>query len=206
MSRGDPEIAVLARAPVPGRAKTRLIPALGAHGAAALQERLTEHAVAAACAAGLGPVTLWAAPDPAHASFRELVTRFSIRLARQAEGDLGARMLAAFAKSRGATLLIGSDCPALAADDLRRAATALRDHEVVLIPAEDGGYVLIGLRRPHAGLFADMAWGTDTVLAETRRRIARLGLSAHELDPLWDVDRPEDLARLPREAFGAFAD
>lgn len=201
MPRANPSIAVLAKAPIPGLAKTRLMPALGAHGAAALQERLTERAVATACAAKLGPVTLWGTPDIRHASFRELVGQFRIRLARQPEGDLGARMLAAIA---GPTLVIGTDCPALTPDHLRDAAEALRAHEVVLIPAEDGGYVLIGMNAPQPGLFSDMTWSTDTVLTETRQRIARLGLSARELETLFDIDRPEDLARLPREDFAAF--
>jgi glycosyltransferase A (GT-A) superfamily protein (DUF2064 family) len=110
-------------------------------------------------------------------------------------------MLAAIA---GPTLLIGTDCPALTPEHLRAAADALCEHEVVLIPAEDGGYVLIGMRAPQPGLFSDMTWSTDTVLAETRQRIARLGLSVRELETLFDVDRPEDLARLPREDFEAF--
>lgn len=201
MSRANPSIAVLAKAPIPGFAKTRLNPALGAHGAAALQERLTERAVATACAAQLGAVTLWGTPDIRHASFRELVSQFRIRLARQPDGDLGARMLAAIS---GPTLVIGTDCPALTLDHLREAAAALHEREVVLIPAEDGGYVLIGMRAPHPELFSDMTWSTNTVLAETRQRIARLGLSARELETLFDIDRPEDLARLPREGFEAF--
>jgi glycosyltransferase A (GT-A) superfamily protein (DUF2064 family) len=102
-------------------------------------------------------------------------------------------------------MVIGTDCPALTADHLRGAASALADHDVVLVPAEDGGYVLIGMRAPQPGLFSDMVWGTETVLAETRARIARLGLTSCELETLWDVDRPEDLARLSAEEFGAFA-
>ncbi len=104
-------IAILAKAPVPGFAKTRLIPAIGAHGAAVLQERLTEQTMQTAQAAGVGPVTLWCAPDPSHPAFMDLARRFSISLKRQPEGDLGARMLAAF--GYGPTLVIGSDCPAL---------------------------------------------------------------------------------------------
>jgi rSAM/selenodomain-associated transferase 1 len=190
-------IAILAKAPVPGFAKTRLIPAIGAHAAAVLQERLTEQTVATAVAADLGPVTLWCAPDVAHRSFRDLAARFPITLARQAEGDLGARMLAAFADRP--TLVIGSDCPALTPQHLRAAADALRDADVALIAAEDGGYVLIGARAAQAELFADMAWGTETVLAETRKRISALGLKAAELSPLWDVDNENDLARMERE-------
>jgi rSAM/selenodomain-associated transferase 1 len=190
-------VAVLAKAPVPGRVKTRLIPAIGAHAAAVLQERLTAQAVATASAARLGLVTLWCAPDPGHISFRALCTAEKVALRRQPDGDLGARMLAA--TQNGPTLVIGADCPALTADHLRMAAAALREADVVLIPAEDGGYVLIGTRAPQPALFAGVAWGTDTVLAETRARVDAQGLTAREFGPLWDVDTEEDLARMERD-------
>jgi rSAM/selenodomain-associated transferase 1 len=187
-----PSISILAKAPVPGAAKTRLIPAIGAHAAAVLQERLTERAVATARAAALGDVAVWCAPDSTHRSFRDL----GVALKRQPDGDLGARMLAAF---QGApTLVIGTDCPALTAAHLRDAAAALTEHDVVLIPAEDGGYVLIGARAPHPELFAGMTWSVPTVLAETRARIAARGLSCAELPALWDVDTEDDLARMER--------
>jgi hypothetical protein len=189
-------IAILAKAPVPGFAKTRLIPAIGAHGAAVLQMRLTEQSMQTAQTAGVGPVTLWCAPDPSHPAFIDLARRFSISLKRQPDGDLGARMLAAFA---GPTLVIGSDCPALTPQQLRAAAEALNNADVVLIPAEDGGYVLIGSRAPYPDLFTGMTWGVGTVLAETRKRVAALGLKAIELAPLWDVDCEDDLARMERE-------
>jgi hypothetical protein len=189
-------IAILTKAPVPGFAKTRLIAAIGAHAAAVLQERLTEQSVQTAHNADIGPVTLWCAPDLTHRSFHALVARFGVRLARQTDGDLGARMLATFA---GPTLVIGTDCPALTPQHLRAAADALRETEVVLIPAADGGYVLIGARDAYAELFSGIAWGTATVLAETRQRIAALGLKAIELATLWDVDTETDLARMERE-------
>jgi len=182
---------VMAKAPIPGRAKTRLIPDVGAHAAAVLAERLTEQAVQTAVAADVGPVALWCTPDPAHPAFQALAHRHPLTLWAQPEGDLGARMLAC--TLQGPTLVIGSDCPALTPSLLQQAA------DVVLIPAEDGGYVLIGTRAPQPGLFSDMTWGTDTVLAETRRRIAALRLRSVELAPLWDVDTERDLARLERE-------
>jgi rSAM/selenodomain-associated transferase 1 len=189
----------MAKAPVPGLAKTRLVPSIGAHAAAVLQERLTGRTIATAMAANIGSVTLWCAPDPSHPSFRELVAGYKITLKRQPDGDLGQRMLAAFAAGAGATLVTGSDCPALTAEHLRMAAIALQDADVVLIPAEDGGYVLIGARAPHVELFRDIAWGTATVLANTRAQISTLGLTCVELPPLWDVDTEPDLARLERE-------
>jgi rSAM/selenodomain-associated transferase 1 len=193
-------VAIMAKAPVPGLAKTRLIPSIGAHAAAVLQERLTERTVATALAATIGPVTLWCAPDPSHVSFSELVTRHKITLKRQPDGNLGQRMLAAMAASVSATLVIGTDCPALTAEHLRAAASALQDGaDVVLIPAEDGGYVLIGARAAHVEFFRDIAWGTASVLDETRARISALGLSCGELPTLWDIDTESDLARLEHE-------
>lgn len=193
-------LAILTKAPVPGLAKTRLIPSIGAHAAAVLQERLTERTVTIALAAETGPVTLWCAPDPGHVSFRELCKLGQLTLRRQPDGDLGQRMLAAIAANTGPTLVIGSDCAAFAVEHLRAAAAALRDgNDVVLIPAEDGGYVLIGSKVPHPELFEGMMWGTDTVLADTRERIAALGLSCIERAPLWDIDTENDLARMERE-------
>ena len=190
-------IGVLAKAPVAGFAKTRLIPALGAARAARLQARLIDRAVDTACAAGSGPVTVWAAPDETHAAFQALRARRDVALARQPNGDLGARMLAALKASDGPALVIGTDCPAMMPAHLRMAADVLRGGaDGVVCPAEDGGYVLIGLRKPLAALFAGMAWGTDDVMAETRRRMRYHKLTWQEPVTLWDVDVPEDLPRL----------
>ena len=193
-------IAILAKAPIPGNAKTRLIPAIGAHAAAVLQERLTERAVATALAANVGPVTLWCAPDSTHTTFLKLVARSRITLRPQPDGDLGARMLVATAATGGPVLVMGTDCPALTDVHLRGAANALRDGtDVVIIPAEDGGYVLIGMRSTQPAVFADIQWGTSTVLAETRARVIAHRLVFAERPPLWDVDTEIDLARLERE-------
>jgi rSAM/selenodomain-associated transferase 1 len=197
-------VAILAKAPLPGLAKTRLAPALGANGAAALQARLIERAVETARAAEVGPVTLWAAPDQDHPTFQTLAALFGVALARQPEGDLGERMLAAIVAARGLVLVIGTDCPALAPAHLRAAADALAAGiDVVTIPVEDGGYALIGMREPHPGLFADMPWSTAHVMAQTRRRLVRLGLTWREPARLWDVDVPADVERLRREGLAS---
>jgi rSAM/selenodomain-associated transferase 1 len=190
-------IAVLAKAPVAGFAKTRLIPALGADGAAALSARLIQHAVKVATASTIGPVTLWCTPDESHPLFQRL--RAQCAVARQPDGDLGARMHQAVVAAGGPALVIGCDCPALTANHLRTAAEALASHDAVVIPSEDGGYVLIGLHTPQPALFLDMEWSTPTVMAETRRRLDAFSLSWRELDTLWDVDTPADLERLARE-------
>jgi rSAM/selenodomain-associated transferase 1 len=193
-------IAILAKAPVAGFAKTRLAPALGPERAARLHARLIRQTVETACMAAIGPITLWSAPDPDHGLFTSLAARHRVRLARQPDGDLGARMLAAIETAGGPALIIGTDCPVLTPDHLRQAAAALREGcDAVVVPAEDGGYVLIGLSRPQPRLFADMAWSVPTVLAETRRRFIAERLRFSELPALWDVDVPSDLRRL-REA------
>jgi rSAM/selenodomain-associated transferase 1 len=189
----------LAKAPLPGLAKTRLIPALGAGGAAALQARLIERAVATAYASAIGAITLWCAPDENHPLFADMQKKHGVALARQPDADLGARMHAAVAAANGPALIIGSDCPALTVVHLHEAAMALHDHDAVLIPAEDGGYVLIGLRQACEPVFREMEWSTRTVMAETRNRMRSLKMSWRELAPLWDVDTPEDLIRARRE-------
>jgi uncharacterized protein len=190
-------VAVLAKAPIPGFAKTRLIPVLGARGAAMLQGRLVERAVKTACAAAIGPVSLWTAPDETHPAFQSMSAHLAIALVRQADGDLGARMLAAITRANSCVLVIGSDCPALTPDDLRKAADVLLNQtDVVVFPAEDGGYTLIGMRAPEPALFSDMPWSTPDVMDETRRRLRTLGLTWHEPTTLWDVDLPRDLERM----------
>jgi uncharacterized protein len=197
-------VAILAKAPLPGFAKTRLVSALGPDGAAALQARFIARATETACAAGLGAVTLWAAPDEDHPAFQTLAALFGVGLARQPEGDLGARMLAAIEAARGPVLVMGTDCPALRPGHLRTAADALVGGvDVVVLPVDDGGYALIGMRRPEPRLFADMPWSTAGVMAETRRRLTALSLSWREPARLWDVDLPEDLDRLKREGLAS---
>jgi rSAM/selenodomain-associated transferase 1 len=204
-------VAVFARAPLAGAAKTRLIPALGAAGAARLQRRLTLHALAVAQRAAIGRVTLWVAPDDGQRFFRALKTACGVALRQQSAGDIGERMAAAFAANAGPLLLIGTDCPALQPTHLVAAATALLDDrrggkDAVFIPVDDGGYMLVGLRCPQPGLFEGITWGSERVMAQTRQRLADLGLRWSELPTLWDVDRPADLARLRSlEGFSAWS-
>lgn len=194
------EIAVLAKAPVPGYAKTRLIPRLGAEGAAQLQAALTRRAVGTAVETGLGPVTLWCVPDCSHPTFVELNRAHGVMLRTQRGSDLGARMEHAahcHTAKGAAVLLMGTDAPALGPAHLRLAADVLQSgNDAVLFPAEDGGYVLIGLRVGCAAPFASVEWGSDRVMAQTRERLRAAGLSWMEPVSLWDLDRPEDLGRL----------
>lgn len=186
----------MAKAPLAGYAKTRLIPALGAAGAARLHRQLTLRTLATARAAALGPVTLWCAPDLRQRFFRALQKRCGIELRTQPEADLGQRMAHIFTAAGGKPLLlIGSDCPALEPEHLRQAALALQSADAVFITTEDGGYYLVGLRRPAPKLFAGIAWSTPQVMAQTRDRLAALGLRWQQVAQLWDIDDPADLAR-----------
>ncbi|MDH5297619.1 MAG: TIGR04282 family arsenosugar biosynthesis glycosyltransferase [Desulfobulbaceae bacterium] len=191
-------LLLFTRYPEPGQAKTRLIPALGAEGAAVLQRRMAETVIgriAELC--------------------RERPVRFEIRYTGgdeqrvrnwlgsagpgrlQGDGDLGARLergfAAAFARGGERVVTVGSDCPDLSPAIIGQGFDALMDHDLVLGPSPDGGYYLIGLRSPQPALFADMEWGTDSVLPRTLSRARALGLSVARLETLVDVDRPEDL-------------
>ena len=155
MSPGSPEaigIAILTKAPVPGRVKTRLAMMLGVDGATALHERFVTRTVEAAAEAATGPITLWASPDETHPFFQALAQRIPLAFARQPEGDLGQRMHVAITQANGPTIVVGTDCPLMTATHLRDAAEVLRGgSDAVIYPAEDGGYVLIGMRRAHSG-------------------------------------------------------
>lgn len=197
-------IQVFARAPTPGQTKTRLIPALGAEGAAALHARLIRHTLRVAGEAGADRVELWCSPDTRDHFFEACAQRYGVVLRDQAGGDLGARMGAALADARATgehAVLVGSDCPAMTAAHLRRAMDWLASGvELVLGPAQDGGYVLIGAGRPEPTLFTDMPWGSERVLAETLARAREAGLVVQCLEPLPDLDRPEDLLRVDLDA------
>ena len=206
-------VMVFAKAPLAGYAKTRLIPALGVAGAARLAERMLVHAVGQAVAADIGPVEVCAAPNATHPVFDGLAALHALVLTAQGAGDLGARMQRAFARRLAATsapaveaaLLIGTDAPALHAVRLRHARDALTGHDAVFVPALDGGYALVGLRRPAPALFASllaalfdgMTWSAPTVMARTRERLAALGLRVAQLEAVADIDEPADLVHVP---------
>ena len=193
-------IIVFAKAPLAGYAKTRLIPALGPQGAAALAKRLLERALEQALLAGLGPVELCCAPDARHAAFAVQARDGRIVLSDQGEGDLGQRMARAIDNAllqHPKVVLIGTDAPGLDSATLRAAATALDTHAAVFVPVFDGGYVLVGLRRSMPLLFENMPWSTPEVMQRSRERLASAGIGHAELAPLADIDAPSDLVHLP---------
>lgn len=193
-------IVVFAKAPQPGVAKTRLIPALGPHGAARLAERMLHRTLAEALAADVEAVELCATPAIADPAWCDLGLPPGLHLSEQGEGDLGARMarVAQATVANGeAVIFIGTDCPELTRRRLDAAADALRSHDAVMHPAADGGYVLLGMQRFHPRIFEEIAWSTDSVAATTLGRLEEPGWSVHLADCLHDIDDAEDLAHLP---------
>ena len=196
-------VLVFAKAPLAGRAKTRLIPRLGAAGAARLQARLVARTLRTAGAARFSAVELHATPSRTHGVFAFHAKSFHMEIKKQRGRDLGERMHNALAQAlrrHRAVILIGTDCPALTAADLRRAARLLCGGcDVVLAPAEDGGYALIGVRKVSAALFcalfSGIAWGGPDVYAQTLRNLALAGYRWRALRTVWDLDRPADLER-----------
>jgi hypothetical protein len=200
--RRDARIAVFAKAPVPGTVKTRLAAVLDSESAAAFHAGLVQRTLATAVQSGAGVVELWCAPDERHPFFARCARDFGVALRCQEGADLGARMAHAFERTlaQGAALvIIGTDCPMLAADDLREAVDTLREVDAVIAPAEDGGYVLVGLATPVPSMFDAMAWGSAAVMEATRKRLQQARVRWKEMKTFWDVDRPEDYARLQRE-------
>ena len=205
-------IVIVAKAPQAGFAKTRLIGALGAQGAADLARRMLAHALDSALGADLGTVELCVTPAPGapawHALRKTLADR--VQWSDQGSGDLGVRMARAARRALDAgtpVLLIGTDCPQLGSAQLHSAAAALQDSAVhadaaldaVLIPAFDGGYVLLGLARFDASLFEGIAWSTASVAGETLHRLRQLGWRVQRQLMLHDIDEGGDLRWLPAQ-------
>jgi len=193
-------VVVFSKAPVPGEAKRRLIPALGAAGAAALSARLIRRVVGEAVASGVGPVQLCCAGDIDHRVFVSLSVEHKIPRHAQQGGDLGVRMRAALqgaVAAPGPAVVVGTDCPGLTARVFRQAAQLMECHDAVLGPAFDGGYVLLALREPHAMLFEGIPWSTEQVAALTRGAMQALGWRWAEIGPFYDIDWPTDLKHLP---------
>ena len=197
-------LIIFGKAPVAGLAKTRLIPALGAQGAAALAEKLLDHAVSQALETDWAYLELCVTPDASHATFERLLSQAKGRLCLsiQGDGDLGQRMDRALTRclqKYERVLLMGTDAPSLNAEVLKVADKALanQDQDAVFVPALDGGYALVGLTRPEPRLFASMRWSTSQVMAESRARAKQLHLRWTELAPITDIDEPPDLVHLP---------
>jgi len=195
------KLIIFTRFPEPGTTKTRLIPVLGATGAAELQRRLSERTVRTGRElATIRAMALEVCHDGGDAALIGAWLGSELPTAPQGEGDLGERMFQAFSRARQdgfeRVVLVGADCPSLTPAILQRAFAALADHDLVLGPALDGGYYLIGLSRPAPEIFNDQPWGADSLLAATLAAASQAGLTLHLLEELADVDCPEDLHHL----------
>lgn len=193
-------IVIMAKAPIPGQVKTRLIPALGANGAAQLAARLFHHAVGVAAEVPDVQIEVCASPHRYHPAFCDLACPEGVRWADQVIGDLGERM--GDAVRRGTddgyrVILTGTDCPALTSDVLSNVSAALDDVDVCMVPATDGGYVALGVSGNYQRLFTKMPWSTADVSRVTLERCRDLHLRTSVYEPLPDIDVPDDLVHLP---------
>jgi len=194
-------IVIFAKAPVAGQVKTRLVPALGAEGAARLAARMLRQTLAEASAVAMADVELCADPNPADEAWRPHRPQNGAHFTAQGSGDLGERLARAAERVLAGgqrAILIGTDCPALTAYRLNEACRELESHDAVIHPTYDGGYALLGLARFDPSLFSDIGWSTDTVARTTLGRLRMLGWSLHLGETLRDIDEPEDLAHLTR--------
>ncbi len=200
---------VFAKAPVPGQVKTRLIPAISPADAARLHTQLIRRTLRLAQQFSKCQVQLWCSPTRDHPVFELCAREFGVTLHNQSGNCLGQRMSYAMddaISTRSFAVLIGCDCPVLTLEDLDAAVAALRQgYDSVLGPAEDGGYVLIGMRQSFPEIFAGIEWGTSSVLGATRSRIAQLRLNCFELPTRWDLDRPSDLERFRKLSDSGFS-
>lgn len=200
MHTPDLRLIIFAKAPVSGQVKTRLAKRVGNDRATRIHRQLTLHTLETAVQHLSCPIELWCAPDTDHEFFQACRRRHPLSLHIQQGEDLGARMSHAFSTALaqgGKAVLIGTDCPLLNGAHLDAAFGSLaRGHDTVIIPAEDGGYVLIGLSRHDPGLFTHIAWGAPSVCQDTIHRLEELEWSWQALKHLWDIDTGADLDRL----------
>lgn len=188
---------IFCKAPVPGQVKTRLAKSIGDEAACQVHQQLTHRTLQELTRQPLTDIQLWCAPSIEHRFFQQCRQRYGVELREQGEGDLGVRMARAFAaalSTASCAVIVGTDCPLLDQAYVDQAFAALAQGEDTVIgPAEDGGYVLLGLRQPQPAIFEAIDWGTARVMQQTLQRLTG---TAHCLPSLWDVDQLEDLRRL----------
>lgn len=199
MLHHDSVILLYAKAPVEGMVNTRLIADIGVHAATKLQHDLIHHRLSTLTGAGLCDVRLMCAPDQYDEFFLQCKNQYPITLADQTGGDLGERMfdgVEAALKQYRYCIVIGTDAPALDEVRIQQAIEALhKNKQVVIVPAEDGGYVLIAMQQAHRFLFHKISWGSAEVMQQTRNKLNENNVSYQELAACWDIDRLADYQR-----------
>lgn len=202
------ELIIFAKAPVPGRVKTRLISRLGEKGATDIHIKLTEHTVRTATSSSRLKVGLWCSPDTDHPFFQSLQAKYNLDLYQQQGNDLGQRMAYALdhtLQANDVAIIVGADCPILGIQDIEYIVNKLvTGCDAAIIPAEDGGYVLLGLRKYSPVIFQNIDWGSGRVFEQTRVKLNKLDWNWYQHETLWDVDRPEDIDRLSSLGFELF--
>ena len=192
----DTLIIVFAREPLTGQVKTRLIPTLGKEGATELYRRLLDYTVDNVIAAALSPVNICITPESSTTYFTQMSCAEQFEISLQTGHDLGARMYHAIAsglQQYSKVILIGTDCPFLRKDDFQQAIMSLDANDMVFSPAIDGGYVLIGAKKVIPEIFANIDWGTDRVMAQSRQALSDNDFCWRELSQQCDIDVKEDL-------------
>lgn len=191
-------LMIFAKAPVIGYVNTRLVPDIGVEAATRLQTELIDLRMKQFGHTDKIDVQLWCSPDTHHDNFRRCADENDISLQQQDGTDLGTRMRHAFSlafERYERAVLIGTDAPEIDHAWVKRALDALEDHDVVFVPAEDGGYVLIGMRSSYGDVFRSVPWGTSEVLRVTRQNIIAQKLTWRELETSWDIDCLDDYRR-----------
>ncbi len=190
-------LLVFCKAPVSGQVKTRLMPEFSGDEAAEIHEALAAETLDECIRLKerfTVTIELWCSPNVNHEFFQNYEQK-GITLFEQSGPDLGIKMHRGFAESDMKTILIGTDCPPIDCDYLLKAAEQLESYDVLLGPAEDGGYGLIGLHESNQDLFEGIAWSTDQVLRQTLKKCEVQNLQVGLLPTIWDVDYPEDVQR-----------
>lgn len=202
-------IIVMAKAPVAGFAKTRLIPALGPEGAARLAARMLLHTLAEALRVPDIEVELCITPGPSDPAWTSWHFPDGVQVVDQGDGDLGARLARASARAFAAgvhPIFIGTDCPALDTGRLRRAVAKLNDRDAFIHGTVDGGYALLALASPVPAVFSDIPWSTSDVFRLTVERLLTAGVSLETGEPLADIDDPTELQHVPKNWLEALTD
>jgi len=197
-------LLVFAKAPIAGHAKTRLIPKLGAVGAAELHQKLVLHTLDNLTNANCWDTLLWCADDIQHEFFQQCYIDYNLKLFAQHGDDLGQRMYHAAnlsLKDYNSICIVGTDCPVLKEENISEAFETLNYTDIVFNPAEDGGYVLVAAKSIERKVFEGIQWGSSEVMHKTLEKTKQMNLDTKLLKTLWDVDVPDDLIRPEIQAF-----